>query len=193
VKRLAAPLRSFLCLRHGATDWNRQGLFQGRSDNALNGDGVAQAHAAARRLQRVPLDHIVTSPLVRAVKTAEIIASVASTPVSIDDGIIECDFGSLEGKSIRGAMAERGITAMEDLVSILPPDGEAWANVAARALHCVSKWHDRFPQANMLFVCHDGVMQSLAEPLCSRWFDNRHGTPFRFTRTDNGWELEEVG
>jgi broad specificity phosphatase PhoE len=192
VKRLAAPSRSFLCLRHGATDWNRQGLFQGRTDIPLSDDGIAQAHAAARCLLSVPLDHIVSSPLIRAVKTAEIIAAASSKPVTVD-GIIECDFGGLEGKSIRRAMAEHGITAMEELVSILPSGGEAWANVSARSLRCVSKWLDNYPQGNILFVCHDAVMQSMAQVLCDRWFDNRHGTPFRFTRTRDGWTVEEVG
>jgi broad specificity phosphatase PhoE len=192
VKRLAAPSRSFLCLRHGATDWNRQGLFQGRTDIPLSDDGIAQAHAAARCLLSVPLDHIVSSPLIRAVKTAEIIAAASSKPVTVD-GIIECDFGGLEGKSIRRAMAEHGITAMEELVSILPSGGEAWANVSARSLRCVSKWLDNYPQGNILFVCHDAVMQSMAQVLCDRWFDNRHGTPFRFTRTRDGWSVEEVG
>lgn len=144
-------------------------------------------------MQPVPLDHIVSSPLIRAVKTAEIIAAASSKPVTVDDGIIECDFGGLEGKSIRGAMAEHGITAMADLASILPPDGEAWANVSARSLHCVSKWLDDYPQGNILFVCHDAVMQSMAQVLCDRWFDNRHGTPFRFTRAADGWSVEEIG
>jgi broad specificity phosphatase PhoE len=90
-------------------------------------------------------------------------------------------------------MAEHGITAMEELVSILPPDGEAWGSVSARALYCVRKWLDQLPQANILFVCQDAVMQSLAEALCGRWFDNRHGTSFRFARTGDGWGVEEVG
>lgn len=189
---LAAPPRSFICLRHGATDWNRQGRFQGRTDNPLNDDGIAQAHAAAARLQRIPLDHVVASPLVRAVKTAEIIAAAYSRPLSIDAGIIECDFGSLEGKSIREAMAQHGITAWEDLVSILPADGEAWTAVSARTLGCINKWLDHHPQVNILFVCHDAVMQSMAEALCGCWFDNRQGTPFRFARTSAGWAVEEV-
>jgi broad specificity phosphatase PhoE len=193
VNALATPSRSFLCLRHGATDWNRQGLFQGRTNIPLNDDGIAQAHAASRRLQAIQFDHIVTSPLIRAAKTAEIIASASSKPVSTDDGIIECDFGSLEGKSIRGTMAEHGITAMEELVSILSSDAEAWTDVSARSLRCVRKWLDHDPQTNVLFVCHDAVMQSMAETLCGRWFDNRHGTPFRFARTGDGWSVEEEG
>jgi len=190
---VAAPARTFLCLRHGTTDWNRQGLFQGRTDIPLNDDGIVQAHAAAVRLRNVPFDRVVASPLIRALKTAEIISSAKDKPLGVDDGIIECDFGSLEGKSIREAMAQHGITAWQDLVSILPADGEAWAAVSARALGCVNKWIDGHPQTEILFVCHDAVMQAMAEALCGCWFDNRQGTPFRYARTGNLWAVEEVG
>ena len=193
MKPLAKPSRSFLCLRHGVTDWNRQGRFQGRTDIPLNDDGISQAHAAARRLQDVPFDHVVASPLVRALKTAEIVAAASSKPLAIDDGLIECDFGSLEGGSITEAMKEHGITAREQLATILPPDGEAWAAVSERSLRCVGQWLDRHPQAMILFVCHDAVMQSMSEALCGRWLDNRHGTPFSFGRAGDVWRVAKVG
>jgi probable phosphoglycerate mutase len=193
VRQVAAPSRSFLCLRHGITDWNREGRFQGRTDIPLNDEGISQARAAARRLQSVPFDTIVSSPLIRAVKTAEIIATVSGKPITIDADLIECDFGSFEGRSIREVMDEHGITAKELLASILPSDGEVWASVSERSLRCVGNWLDRHPQAVILFVSHDGVMQSMSESLCHRWFDNRHGVPFRFARTGDVWTLEEVG
>jgi broad specificity phosphatase PhoE len=193
VKRLATPSRSFLCVRHGVTDWNAQGLFQGRTDIPLNDEGILQAHAAALRLRNLRLDHVVASPLVRAVKTAEIVASASTAPLTIDEGIIECDFGSLEGRSIEEAMKEHGFTARDQIATILPADGEAWASVSTRSLRCVSQWLDRHPQAMILFVCHDGVMQAMSEVLCGHWFDNRHGTPFRFERTGDVWRVDEVG
>jgi broad specificity phosphatase PhoE len=193
VNRAATPQRTFLCLRHGATDWNRQGRFQGRTDVPLNSDGIAQAHAAARRLRSAPPDRIVSSPLIRAVKTAEVAATAFARPVAIDDGIIECDFGSLEGQSISDAMQRHGITAMADLVSILPADGEAWSDVTERSLCCVGRWLDRYPGAEILFVCHDAVMQAMAQALCGTFFENHHGAPFQFKRTGNGWALEEIG
>jgi broad specificity phosphatase PhoE len=89
-------------------------------------------------------------------------------------------------------MGEHGITAKESLATILPSDGEAWASVAERSLRCVEKWLIRHPQPAILFVSHDAVMQSMSEALCKRWFDNRHGVPFRFARTGDGWTVEEV-
>jgi len=193
VKRLATPSRSFLCLRHGVTDWNRQGRFQGRTDIPLNDEGILQAHTAADRLRKLSFDHVVTSPLVRAQQTAEIIAAAAGKPLDVDDGIIECDFGSLEGTSIAETMKAHGLKTVEDLVSILPSDGEAWPSISARALSCVSRWLDRHPQAVILFVCHDAVMQAMAEALCGKWINNRHGTPFRFDRAGDAWSVGEVG
>ena len=53
---------------------------------------------------------------------AEIIAAAAGKPLDVDDGIIECDFGGLEGTSIAETMKTHGLRTVEDLVSILPPD-----------------------------------------------------------------------
>ncbi|GIQ73525.1 histidine phosphatase family protein [Bradyrhizobium sp. ma5] len=189
---MALPSRSFLCLRHGTTDWNRQGRFQGLTDNALNEAGIAQARVAVERLAGVALAAIVASPLRRAVQTAEVVAATLGKEVSIDAGIIECDFGSLEGQSIRETMQQHGITAMDDLTSVLPADGEPWPAVSERALRCVATWQDRHPRTDILFVCHDGVMQAMAQVLCGGFFENRHGTPFRYARNGDGWKVEQI-
>lgn len=187
-----APSRSFICLRHGATDWNRQGRFQGRTDNPLNDDGIAQAHAAAERLQQVALGQIVSSPLVRALKTAEIIAAAAAKTVTVDRGLIELDFGSFEGKPVRETMMQHGANSAQGLVDMLPPDAELWSDVAQRALRSVSQWLERHPRDELLFVCHDAVMQAMAQTLSGKFFKNGHGKPFRFARLSDAWTVEEV-
>ncbi len=189
---LTAPSRSFLCLRHGATDWNREGRFQGRTDNPLNDEGIAQAHAAAEKLRAVELGHVVSSPLLRAVQTAEIIANVAFKTVTLDQGLIELDFGSFEGKAVRELMMQHGASSAQGLVDMLPADSEPWADVATRALWSVGQWLDRHPQDEILFVCHDAVMQSMAQTLTGKFFKNGHSRPFRFTRTDDAWTVVEV-
>ena len=190
---LVTPRRSFICLRHGATDWNRQGLFQGRTDNPLNDDGIAQAHAAAEKLRAIELGHVVSSPLLRAVQTAEIIANMASRSVTLDQGLIELDFGSFEGKPVRELMIQHGKNNAHGLVDMLPADSEPWADVASRAMRSISQWLDRHPEDEILFVCHDAVMQSMAQRLTGNFFKNGHGRPFRFTRTEHAWSVVEVG
>ncbi|HEX9214847.1 MAG TPA: histidine phosphatase family protein [Bradyrhizobium sp.] len=187
-----APSRSFCGLRHGATNWNRQGLFQGRTDNPLNADGLAQAHDAASLLREAGITRIVSSPLVRALKTAEIIAAAVSAPLTIDEGIIECDFGSFEGLPVRDTMIKHGVKSAEGLVSILPADGEAWSVVTERSLRCISLWLERHPDDHLLFVCHDAVMQAMAKSLCGSYFKNSHGTPFRYFRERDEWRVEQV-
>ncbi|WP_245330432.1 histidine phosphatase family protein [Bradyrhizobium sp. AS23.2] len=110
------PTRSFYGLRHGATDWNREGRFQGRTDNPLNEDGLGQAHAAADVLRGIRISRIVSSPLVRALKTAEIIGAAVAVPVEVDPGIIEFDFGSFEGLPVRDMMAKHGVKSAESRV-----------------------------------------------------------------------------
>lgn len=186
------PSRSFICLRHGATDWNRQGLFQGRTDNPLNDDGIAQAHAAAEKLRSIALGQVVSSPLLRAVQTAEIIANVASRPVTLDPGLIELDFGSFEGQKVRELMMKHGKNSAQGLVDMLPADSEPWADCAARAMRSIGQWLERHPQDEILFVCHDAVMQSMAQRLTGNFFKNGHGRPFRFTRREDAWTVVEM-
>jgi broad specificity phosphatase PhoE len=187
-----SPSRSFICLRHGATDWNRQGWFQGRTDNPLNDDGIAQAHAAAEKLRTIELGHVISSPLLRAVQTAEIIANIAAKTVTIDQGLIELDFGSFEGKPVRELMTQHGKNNAQGLVDMLPSDSEPWADVASRAMRSVGQWLDRHPQDEILFVCHDAVMQSVVQTLTGKFFKNAHGRPFRFVRMSDVWTVEEV-
>ena len=186
------PSRAFFCLRHGTTDWNREGRFQGRTDNPMCDEGIAQAFGAARRLQKHRIDRIVTSPRIRAVKTAEIVAATSAIPVAIDDDLAEPDFGYLEGQVITEIMKAHNLKTVQDLITILPPDTEAWGLVAKRGLRCVAGWLDAHPQASILFVSHDGVMQAMFEALSGKWFHNRHGIPVRYAPTEKGWIVEEI-
>lgn len=186
------PARSFFCMRHGVTDWNRQGLFQGHTDNPLNDDGIAQAHAAAEKLRASALGHVISSPLLRAVQTAEIVAKIAGRSVTIERGLIELNFGSFEGRPVRELMMQHGKRNAQGLVDMLPADSEPWADVSSRALRTIGGWLDRHPDDEILFVCHDAVMQSMAQTLTGNFFKNGHGKPFRYVRTADMWNVVEV-
>ncbi len=186
------PARSFYGLRHGATDWNREGRFQGRTDNPLNEDGLRQAHEAVDMLRGTGISRIVASPLARAARTAEIIAAAISVPLAIDDGIVEFDFGSLEGLPVRDVMIRHGVKSATELVAILPADGESWDAMTERSLRCVTARLERHPDDTMLFVCHDAVMQGMANALCGSYFRNSHATPFRYLHEAGQWRIEQA-
>jgi len=78
------PHHPFYFLRHGQTDWNLQGRLQGHTDIPLNATGLDQAHAAADMLADQGIDIIVSSPLVRALKTAAIISERIDRPIYIE-------------------------------------------------------------------------------------------------------------
>lgn len=84
-------------IRHGITDWNKEGRVQGSSDIPLNEEGVQAAEKLAARLAAEQWDCIFTSPMSRAVQTAEIIAQRAGIELRTDERIRERSSGLIEG------------------------------------------------------------------------------------------------
>lgn len=87
-------------LRHGETEWNTEGRFQGHLDSQLTSKGIMQAKAAARRLVPVArtINAMFSSPLGRAQQTTDILRSRASyPPVQFDDRLQEVSVGSWDG------------------------------------------------------------------------------------------------
>jgi broad specificity phosphatase PhoE len=97
---LAIAQVPFWYLRHGETDWNRQGLSQGNVDIPLNDLGLMQAREAAVRLRNRGIASIVASPLSRARVTAEIVAEALGLEVTIDPDLREVSWGVHEGKPL---------------------------------------------------------------------------------------------
>lgn len=94
----AAPSSRLILVRHGQTDYNAEGRLQGQVDIPLNTTGRVQAEGVARALRNEPIDVIVSSPLVRALDTAqEISRSLGGLEVVVDDAVIEQGFGQWEG------------------------------------------------------------------------------------------------
>lgn len=84
-------------IRHGETDWNKDGKLQGRVDIPLNTEGRQVAELTGEALKEVPFDVAFTSPLMRAYETAEIILRGRKIPIIKEDRIIEVGFGAYEG------------------------------------------------------------------------------------------------
>ena len=83
-------------IRHGETAWNKKLLLQGQTDIPLNENGRELAQVTARALQMVPFDLCITSPLLRAKETAQIILGSRKIPFWEDARIQEIGFGTYE-------------------------------------------------------------------------------------------------
>ena len=114
-------------IRHGQTDKNKQGLIQGQSDVPLNAVGEKQAEEAREFLtsQGIGFDRIYSSPLGRAVKTAEIVAGDEEHPYSsftIAYDLLEMDYGPYEGVDLKNMPPEMKVF-FSDFAHNPAPDG----------------------------------------------------------------------
>jgi ribonuclease H / adenosylcobalamin/alpha-ribazole phosphatase len=123
-----------LLLRHGQTEMSIQGRFAGRGDIPLTPTGTGQAGAAAARLADRGIDLVVSSPLRRAMHTAQAVADAAAAPLIVEDDLVETDFGAWEGLTFAAVMARwpTELAAWQGDANVGPPDGESFAEVASR-------------------------------------------------------------
>jgi len=150
-------------VRHGETDWNAAGRWQGQTDVPLNPRGREQAREVAGRLRSVGLAAIASSDLLRARATAEIVAAELGLAVShLDAALRERRFGCFEGLT-REEVAARFPDAWERYVADpgpAPPGGESREELLGRLLPAVASAANRLP-GPVLVVMHGGAMRAL--------------------------------
>jgi len=139
--------------RHGQTDWNQRRIIQGKTDIALNDIGREQARITRDALADVTFSCIYTSPLLRAVETAEIINEYHQVPIYKDDRIAERGFGKMEGASIEQVDFTR-FWCVED--ESLFPDCESTSGFYHR-VHAFIDEKKEDGDATILVVAHGGV------------------------------------
>lgn len=147
-----------LCLvRHGQTDWNLEGRYQGQSDVPLNETGLAQAHVLAQKLQGQSFAAVYTSDLGRARETAEIIAASLQLPVTLEPRLREINQGEWEGQLveiIKAHYAELWQHRADDPARVRPPGGETIEEVAARVHAALDDIVLLYPNDSVLIASH---------------------------------------
>lgn len=96
-------------IRHGKTDWNVEYRLQGRTDIPLNEEGRKMAREAAKKYAGIHFDVCYSSPLVRAMETAQILLENRDVPIIPDSRLLEMCFGEAEGTKDCFNHPERGI------------------------------------------------------------------------------------
>jgi len=144
---------TLILARHGETDWNRNGIWQGHGDPPLNALGREQAAALAERLHGSGLQAIYSSDLKRATETAEFVSRATGLAVMRHAGLREVDVGSWTGLTL-AEIAER-FPGMEH------HDGEPHETFDARVLATLTEIASRHSDERVIVVTHGGVVRSL--------------------------------
>lgn len=125
-----------ILVRHGETQMNRDGRIQGHHDLSLNETGLRQADQVARTLLKEAPFTLYSSPLARALETAQVISKAIGAPVAQLDGLKEVDAGNLEGltgQEMRQRFPEFMRAWHQDAGSAQMPGGESLAQLQVRA------------------------------------------------------------
>ena len=170
-----------LVVRHGQSEWNAIGRWQGRADPPLTDEGRRQAADAAKVLGT--FDAVVASPLVRAVETASVLADhLGIGPVLVDPDLMERDAGEWQG--LTRTQIESG---WPDFLESgrRPPGYETDQAMGTRVRAALDRVSDQVSDGAVLVVSHGGVVYALEEAcgepwrripnLGARWFDLSDG------------------
>ena len=176
-------------VRHGETDWNKQRRIQGREDIELNETGISQANKCGQAFKSLNIDMVVSSPLKRAKKTAEIIMSyVGVKELNIEYNLTERDFGRLSGLTMEEIEKIRE-SGKEDCI-------EKWETLCTRVKAVLDDYRLHFKANNIIMVSHGAAINSLLALLSNHAI----GTGTTYIKntcisiiecTDNGFEISD--
>ena len=147
--------------RHGETAWNREGRNQGRSTTGLNAEGLRQARNLAQSLRKIPISAVYSSPLSRAMQTAQAVGQTLSLPVTPLDGLMEMDLGSLDG--LTNLEMHRNFPHLLDLwrkdpSSMQMPGGESLKDAQQRAWRTLEDIRQETREGHAVAVTHNFVI-----------------------------------
>lgn len=154
-------MTTLLLARHGETDWNRDGRWQGHSDTPLNERGREQARALAESIERV--DAIYASDLSRARETAEIVGARLGVEVRVDERLRERGFGAWEGlhdHEVEERFAD-ALRRMRDGDGCGANDAEPYEAFATRVGEFVEDVVRRHRDEEVLVVAHGGTVRAV--------------------------------
>lgn len=162
--------RQLIMLRHGQTTYNATRRMQGQLDTELSETGIQQARTAAGWIKDLGVIRIISSDLVRARTTAEIVGEQIGVEVELDPRLRETHLGNWQGLThaeVDGADAGAR-AAWRHSPGWAPPGGESRLDVAKRARPLVEELMASYPEWDdnaVLFVAHGGTISALTSNL----------------------------
>lgn len=145
-------------MRHGETNWNHNGIIQGRSKNRLSKLGESQVKAQAEKFKDTPFDLIISSPLVRTIQTSKIMNQYHGVKILKDDRLIEIDQGVFVGRKKKTLTSEE----KEIREKRLPEYGiESYESVVKRTKDFLIDLKSKYSDKTILVCTHRSIASSL--------------------------------
>lgn len=188
--------KDFYVFRHGQKDMNLAGRWQGSGiDVPLNETGLLQARQLAEELRFSGIQAVFSSPLKRAVQTAEIVAEVLHAPLKIEDGLIEGCFGAAEGKTKQEIhalfpdIAPAWHSLEEEYMDVCFKGGETKRQIQQRILRTLKKIAVENDYSVIGISAHSAVVRCFVLLFGLKLYSVPHGRPFHLCFEDDGFEL----
>jgi broad specificity phosphatase PhoE len=151
-------------VRHGQTDWNMEGRYQGKMDVPMNATGWEQVEQAVTKLDGKKFDHIYSSHLTRARQTAGRLAEAFGLEVQVDERLSEISLGVWEGMlftDIRRIYPQEIKEREENPAHSRSPGGETVAEVALRMTEAANEIAQAHPNGRILVASHGLALSTL--------------------------------
>ena len=155
---------SIYLIRHGECAGNRENRVRGRVDYPLNDNGIAQAGALAIAMRDKNLTHVYSSPLKRALTTAEIISNLCGCKLTVDESFCNIKLDPWEGRlkiDIAAKEPELWNTWINDPESLVLEGAETLDQVMERSLLGLDRLIEKHPGQTFAVVSHRGVLKPL--------------------------------
>lgn len=189
-----------ILVRHGQTEWNAGGRYQGQSNVALSDIGRKQARFLAERFPVRQLDAIYTSDLDRAKETAECVGKRLGLTVCPEKAFRELSFGDWEGLTYQEISsrwpeeAEKLFTAPDELVI---PHGETFRDLQKRALDKIYSLYEKHIDQTVAVFAHGAINKTILAglmhiPLHYLWSLRQDNTAVNILRLDDGYVMVEL-
>jgi valyl-tRNA synthetase len=200
-----------ILVRHGQTDWNKNGIMQGQKDIPLNGNGKKSAAKLAKKIEEEKFDLIITSPLKRTSETAKLL-NAYNVPMIEDDRLKERHYGKFEGLKtdeilkIHPEIKTLDVNGLQYWIEV--PTAETYEDVKKRVIDFLADIKKKYHGKKVLVVSHGdtldmfyAVLNNLPnEKVYGRFSYNMHIEHFPL-KTDevhvgieapkeNGWEQD---
>ncbi len=168
---IRGPSARLFLVRHGETDDNHNGVFQGQAGRGLNARGRVQAEKLGLRIADlepgIDFHALYTSDLERAVDTASILSEVTGLPVHVDEGLREIFVGGWQGKTTREVeeLFPEEVAAWRAGLDVARGGGETYTDLAARMSEAIARIVERERGGHLCLVSHGAAIKAYVASL----------------------------